>query len=450
MENHTLEKVQESLQASGVKFVRILWCDNANAIRGKAVHINMLPHFFDDGVGITAGQQGIPLVYDGVVPASGLSPIGEIQLVPDWQTLAILPYSPGHARVMGDMILNYQPWAFCPRDFLKRMITEAKAAGLEVQVGFENEFYLLQKTDKDKDIVAVDSTIFASTFGMDISCQIINEITDALIDQNISVEKYHSESGPGQQELSLRYTDVLRAADWQIAFRETVKAIAYYHNLSASFLPKIFADAAGSGCHVHVSLWRDGQNLLPDSQGVCGLSSLARSFIAGILHHLPALMAITTPSKNSYRRIQPHFWSGAFRCWGLDNREAAVRVVSSPAGGVSTHFELKTLDSTANPYLALGAIIAAGLDGIKRNLDPGEPVEQDPGSWSVGELQSRGIDRLPENLGEAIAQLQQNDILLTALNPQLSQAFIAVRQAEWEVTKDWELDQEVKFFLERY
>ncbi|HLO83873.1 MAG TPA: glutamine synthetase family protein [Nostocaceae cyanobacterium] len=448
MENHTLEKVKASLQASGVKFVRILWCDNANAIRGKAVHINMLPHFFDCGVGITAGQQGIPIVYDGVVPASGLSPIGEIQLVADWSTLTTLPYSPGHARVMGNMILNHQPWAYCPRDFLKRMIAAAKAEDLEVQVGFENEFYLLQKTDQN--ILPVDSTIFASTFGMDINYQIINEITDALIAQNIPVEKYHSESGPGQQELSLRYTDVLKAADWQIAFRETVKAIAYHHNLSASFLPKIFADAAGSGCHVHLSLWRDGQNLLPDSQGVCGLSSIARSFIAGILHHLPALMAITTPSKNSYRRIQPRFWAGAFRCWGMDNREAAVRVVSSPGGGGSTHFELKTLDSTANPYLALGAIIAAGLDGIKRNLEPGEPVNQDPGNLSTEERQTRGIDRLPENLGEAIAQLQQNDILLTALNPQLSQAFIAVRQAEWEVTKDWELDQEVKLFLERY
>ena len=445
-EKNTFKQVNKTLHKAGVKFVRVLWCDNANIIRGKAVHIDMLSHYFENGVGISAGQQGIPVVYDAVVPASGLSPVGEIQLVPDWQSLTTLPYAPGHARVLGNMILNGKPWAFCPRDFLKRMHEAAKNQGLEIKVGFENEFYLLQRNVAE--IIPVDSTVFASTLGMDINYQVINDITDALIDQGIPVEKYHSESGPGQQEISIRYTDVFPAADWQIAFKETVKAIAYRHQLTASFMPKLFADAAGSGCHIHFSLWRHGQNLLPDSQGVCGLSPIAKAFVGGILHHLSALLAITAPCTNSYRRIRPHFWSGAFRCWGLDNREAAVRVVSSPQG--STHFELKTVDAAANPYLALGAIIAAGLDGIKNDLNPGEPVTQDPANLPLAERITNGIDRLPENLGEAIAQLKQNNTLLQALNPQLSQAFLAVRQAEWEKMKDWELDAEIKLLLERY
>ena len=160
-------------------------------------------------------------------------------------------------------------------------------------------------------------------------------------------------------------------------------------------------------------------------------------------------MALTTPSVNSYRRLLPHCWSGAYRCWGLDNREAAVRIPSNPTGYL-THIELKTVDASANPYLALGAAIAAGLDGLNRNLEAPNPVTVDPGNLSDEELTSQGIERLPINLGEAIACLQENNLLLQALNSELSQAFLAVRQAEWTAMKDWELEKEVKTLWARY
>ncbi|MBK1986769.1 glutamine synthetase [Sphaerospermopsis aphanizomenoides BCCUSP55] len=447
-ENKVFKKVKKSLQETGVKFVRVLWCDNANIIRAKAIHSQMLLHYWEDGVGISPGLQALPVMYDSVMAGSGLTPVGNVQLVPDWQTLTPLPYSPGHARVFSNMIHKGQPWALCPRGFLLRMIEEAKKEGLEIKAAFENEFYLLQKNGEE--IIGADATVFAATASMDANLEVINDIADALILQEIPVEQYYPESGPGQQEISMRYTEALAAADWQVVFRETVKAIADRHYLTASFLPKIFAESAGNGCHIHLSLWRDGKNITPNSQGICGLSPLARSFVAGILHHLPALMAITTPSPNSYRRIRPHFWSGAFRCWGLDNKEAPVRVISSPRGDGSTNFELKTVDATANPYLALGAVIAAGLDGIRNNLEPMQPVSQDPGYLPLDERINNGISSLPENLGQAIAHLQQDDILLTALTPQLSQAFLAVRQAEWEAMKDWELEAEVKLLLARY
>ncbi|AFY31515.1 glutamine synthetase family protein [Calothrix sp. PCC 7507] len=447
-EHNSFKKIKKSLQKEGVRFVRILWCDNANIIRGKAVHVEMLPHYLEHGVGISAGEQGVPVMYDAIAPDSGLSPVGEIRLVPDWDSLIPLPYAPGHVRVMGNMILDGQPWPLCPRNFLKRMIVAAKREGLEIQAAFENEFYLLRQTSEG--IIPTDSTVFASTQAIDLNHEVIDAITDALITQGIPIEQYYPESGPGQQEISLRYTDALNAANRQIAFRETVRAVAHRHHLTASFLPKIFPDAASSGCHIHLSLWRDGHNLLPYAQGVCGLSHIARTFIAGILHHLPALMALTTPTANSYRRIRPHTWSGAFRCWGLDNREAAVRVPSNPGLSGSTHFELKTVDASANPYLALGAIIAAGLDGVQRSLDPGTPVDQDPGYLPIEQLTANGIEPLPKNLGEALIHLQNNDVLLNALNPQLSQAFLAVRQAEWQAMKDWDLAAEVKLLLERY
>ncbi len=442
------KELLQTLDAAGVRFVRILWCDNANIIRGKAVHRGTVSEYLKHGVGISAAQQAIPVMYDTPVPGSGLEPVGEVRLVPDWDTLTPLPYAPGHARVIGDMVKDGYPWNLCPRNFLKTMVAEAESEGLEVIAAFENEFYLLRQTPDG--VVPADETVFASTLAMDLHQGVIDEIAEALVEQGMLVEQYYPESGPGQQEISILYTHALGAADQQIAFRETVRAIALQHNLKASFLPKIFADKAGSGCHLHLSLWQDGQNLLPNLEADGGLSEVARRFIAGILHHLPALMALTTPSTNSYRRIRPHFWSGAFRCWGMDNREAAVRVPSNPEEISPTHFELKTVDASANPYLALGAVIAAGLDGVRHCLELGEPVAVDPGHMTESERSTRGIELLPTNLGESIEQLSNDKVLLDALGTELTQAYLAVRKAEWEVMKDLELEEEVKLLLERY
>jgi glutamine synthetase len=437
-----------SLEASGVRFVRVLWCDNANVIRAKAIHVGMLLHYREHGIGITVAQQALPVMYDAVVPETGLGPVGEARVVPDWSTLTALPYAAGHARVLGNMVVAGRPWDLCPRTFLRRLVADARDAGLDVMASFENEFYLLRPTPDG--FAPADDTVFAATLAMDLQGPVIDDITAALLAQGIPVELYYPESGPGQHEISVRYTGALASADRQVAFRETVHAVAARHGLKASFLPKVFDDRAGSGCHLHLSLWDGETNLLPDPQGVACLSATARSFIGGILRHLPALMAVTTPSANSYRRIRPLFWSGAFRCWGVDNREAAVRVPSSPAGPGPTHFELKTCDASANPYLALGAVLAAGLDGLRHGVDPGAPLDVDPGRLSDEERQARGADPLPANLGEAVEHLSRDEVLLGALGPGLAQAYLAVRRAEWEALKGLELADEVRLLLERY
>ncbi|HBB34346.1 MAG TPA: glutamine synthetase [Cyanobacteria bacterium UBA8803] len=442
------KELLKHLDQLGIRFIRILWCDNANILRGKAVHRGTLSEYLQHGVGICAAQQAIPVMYDAPVAGSGLGPVGEVRLVPDWSTFTSLPYAPGHARVLGDMISNGSPWSLCPRNFLKAMVAEAKREGLDVIAAFENEFYLLRRTPNG--IVPADETVFAATLGMDLQQGVIDAIAEALIQQGMPIEQYYPESGPGQQEISILYTHALGAADQQIAFRETVRAIALQHNLTASFLPKIFADLAGSGCHLHLSLWHEGDNLIPNPNADGSLSEVARRFIAGILHHLPALMALTTPSTNSYRRIQPHCWSGAFRCWGMDNREAAVRVPTNPAAPSPTHFEFKTVDATANPYLALGAVIAAGLNGVRHCLDLGTGVTVDPGTLTESERTVHGIDRLPATLGESITQLSSDAVLLDALGADLARAYLAVRQAEWEAMKDFDLEAEVKLLLERY
>ena len=466
-----MNKINDILD-SKTRFIRVLWCDNANIIRAKAVYVDSVKDQ-EVSVGISRGQQGVPVMYDGVVAGCGLDPVGEVTLKGDMSTLTPIPYAPGHARVMGDMFHEGKVWSNCPRGFLKEMITALQIEGLEVKASFENEFYLLkQKTNEncgnnsnnnsnryerintknnhvDVVIEPSDFTPFASSLSMDLNHNIISDIVEALIAQNITVEQYYPESGPGQHEITVKYSDALNAADNQIIFRETVKAIAPQHGLRASFLPKIFPDNAGSGCHLHLSLWQDDANILHDPENEYGLSETAQKFIAGVLHHLPSLMAITTPIPRSYRRLRPQMWSGAFQVWGFNNREAAIRVIKEDDGRI-LHFEVKTVDATANPYLALGVVIAAGLDGLSKNMELSQPIKKDPANLSSAEMDELGVKLLPSNMKEAIANLKKDKPLLDAMGGDLSKSYLAVKSAEYEALEKLPSGKEVNLLLEKY
>ncbi len=445
------DALKYTLKYAGIKFIRILWCDNANIIRAKAAHINFLDDFIENGVGITVAQQALPVMYDSVVPETGLTPVGEVRLMPDWSTLTILPYAKGQAQILSDMIVSAtgNRWEHCPRGFLQRQIEKLADKGLSLKAAFENEFFLLHRT-ADGVLKPADETVFSATGSMNQHQAFINDLTDALNAQNVNVEGYYPESGPGQQEVNVRYAEAMRAADQQIIYRETVRGIATQHGMIASFLPKIFEDKSGSGCHINFSFWRNGENISGDPQQSNGIGQEAAAFIAGVLDHLPALTAITIPSKTSYRRIKPHFWAGAFRSWGYQNREAAVRVCENHEGSRASRFELKTADASANPYLALGSLIAAGLDGLQRNLELPEEVTVDPGLIPEEERSARGIDLLPQNLGEAIKALHKNEVLLEAMGSALAKSFLAVRQCFCAALKDMSFEEEVALLLERY
>jgi glutamine synthetase len=226
----------------------------------------------------------------------------------------------------------------------------------------------------------------------------------------------------------------VRAADNQVFFRETIRGVALQRGLWASFAPQSFPGAAGNGNHLHFSLFsQDGRTpLFYDRSAPQRLSRVGRQFIAGVLDHLPALTALTAASVNSYRRLQPSSWAAAFACWGPDNREAAIRLASPMAGdeAASLNAELKSCDHTANPYLALGALIAAGLDGIARELPLGEPLLVDPMTLTEAERAERGIRRLPTTLSESLAALARDTVLGEALGPALQEAFLAVKRSE--------------------
>jgi len=438
----------KSLDADGIKFIRILWCDNANIIRGKAIHRAALEHHVEHGVGISCAQQSVPAMFDSVITESGLTPVGEVHLIPEWDSFVPIPYAPGHARVMADMVLKGEKWPYCPRQFIKKMIDQAKSEGIEIQASFENEFYLL-RADTDA-AVPLDTTLFASTYSMDKHCHVINDITEALILQGIPVEQYYPESGPGQHEISVHHTTPLNACDQQIAFRETVRAVAAKHGMKTSFLPKLFQDKAGCGSHLHLSFWWEGENIVTSAKEPYGLTPKTRSFIAGVLNHLPALMAVTAPTTNSYRRIRPQCWTGAYRCWGFDNREAAVRILTDWKTDLPDHIEFKVADVTANPYLAFGAVLAAGLDGVRSGSDLGKPVDIDPDYLSDEERKALSIDRLPSNLKTTLDALEKDSVLTSALGEKLTRAYCAVKRAEYEHMKGFRLEDEVALLMERY
>jgi glutamine synthetase len=268
------------------------------------------------------------------------------------------------------------------------------------------------------------------------------------------VEQAINEYGPGQQEISVGHTGALRAADNQVKFRDAVRGVAWRHGLLASFAAKPFPDQIGSGAHVHLSLCdvESGRNLLYDWGAEGGLSVVGRRFIAGVTNHLPALTALTTPSYNSFRRLRPSAWAAATTAWGFDNREAALRVCSPfhAREEESYNLEFKTSDASANPYLSLGALITCGLDGLTRELQPGEPSAHDPALMSPAELARGKVRPLPTTMRAALDELEKDELLLGSMEKLLARCYLAVRRAEDEEFSAQDEDFEIRTHFYRF
>jgi glutamine synthetase len=416
----------------GLRFVRFIWCGNDGTIRAKASARRGLERRLHAGIGVTVAMQAMNGL-DQLQPVPGMGPVGEVRLVPDLDTFRVLPYAPHSGAVLTDhMRLDGTPAEVCQRSFLKRMQARLAERGLVLRAAFENEFSLAKVIEGA--YVPVDSSLCFATIGMAASQDYVDELAAALEAQQLPLEQYYAELGHGQQEISTTHAPALQAADEQLLVRETIRNVATHHGLVASLAPKPWPDNAGNGCHIHFSLWDGDRNAFYDESAPDGLSAIARSFIAGVLVHLPGLCGLTAPSFNSWHRIVPQFWAGAFVCWGYDNREAPVRVASPLRGSIegSTNAELKSSDASCNPYLAVGGLIAAGLDGIERGLQPPETVDVDPATLSQSERDARGIARMPATQREALDALADDRLLGAALGRTLLESYLAVRRAEWD------------------
>jgi glutamine synthetase len=410
---------------AGTSVVRFLFCDYSGIVHAKAIAASMLERKLREGIGSTLAQTALN-VRDELIDIPEMPPVGEVRLVPDPATYSELPWAPGAASVICDLVRqDREPWFACARSFLKRQAAATGERGISVLATFELEYYLGRLTE-DGGIACLPRRPVYSSIGLDEHHPVMLETLRALEARGVAVEGLLNEYGAAQQELSVAPSDPLRAADTQITVRDTARGVALAHGLRASFAPKPFLDQIGSGAHLHLSLWQDDRNLFHDPAAEGSLSRQGRWFVAGLLEHLPALMGISCPSVNSYQRLQPDSWSGAFSCWGFDNREAPVRVASPywdrEAGTVN--IELKAVDSSCNPHLALGAALAAGMDGIDRELPPPPPLAVNPAKLADPP------PSLPLSLPEVLEALAADPVLAEAMGPQMLSTYLALKRSE--------------------
>src|ERR687898_628419 len=429
-EREARENVTPSLPEDTL-WVRFAFVDHAGIPKAKAVHRDGFEGRARAGVALAKGV--LALDPSGALhPESGLSPVGECRLVPDLSTLTALPFARGQAMVSVDMTEPDAgtPWDGCPRSALKRVLERLSDRGYRTLASFEAEFYVWDAEGP------LDRTPYAGSYALTPAAEFVAELAQTLEEMGIRPEQCHAEVGQGNLELSVGEDEALAAADKRVMVLEAIRGVAYRMGFGTTMAPKPYLEGAGNGHHLHVSLYEGDAPVLFDASGA--LSSPGLGFVAGILEHLPAVMAFTAPSPNSYQRLAPGMWASAYAAYGLDNREAAVLLASPVAGreSATANVELKPVDVTSNPYLALAAVLAAGMDGIDRGLDPGEPTMVDPAALSEEERASRGIQQLPASLDEALDALEGNETLKEALGESLVRTHVAVGRAQAAIAKE--------------
>src|SRR5438552_14387040 len=291
------QDVLHQAKEENLRLVRFLYCDNGGIIRGKATHASKLATRIHEGIGQTLAMQAFTGV-ETLATVEEMGPVGEFRLIPDPETFVVLPYVPNSGSMMCDMIrLDGVPWEACPRTFLKRMVARLAEQGMRAETAVEHEFYLARQ-EMGK-YVPADHSLCYSSIGLDDEAEVVDAILAALEAQGVSIELFHTELGPAQQELSIHHAPVLRAADNVCVVRETARGVARDFDLYATFAPKPFLDQAGSGAHIHLSLWgtehseQPNKNLFYDANERGGLSQRGKHFIGGVLRHIRGLVAIT-------------------------------------------------------------------------------------------------------------------------------------------------------------
>ncbi|WP_248909893.1 gamma-glutamylputrescine synthetase [Halocatena marina] len=432
--------IGDACRDAGVDLVRLVFVTQSGAIRAHSVDRSKVESAVSKGVTLSQLVQSYNAL--GLRDKSGrFDAAGEVRLLPDPDTFRSLPYAKRTGAMLCDLqTLDGDSWSVDPRSSLRALCESLDIEGLTPKVAFESEFHLFQEDDGE--VERVDHRGAYSTGSTRETHETILSMIDALKSQGIPVEKYYPEYAAGKHEIVTGPRSGVSAADQHVILRETVDSVARTGGYRATFLPKPF-DHSTNGCHIHLSLW-DDDNVLYDAE--CDdLSDIGRQFTAGLLEHAPALVALTAATANSYARLQPQIGAAAFTCWGHGNREALVRVPApDPDDGASTRLEFRAADNTTNPYLGLLGLLAAGKDGIDRELEPRAPVTVDPGNLSPSERADRGIERLPRTLGDALDALEADSVLMDALGTDLAETYLEVKRSHWEAFTEsalsWERD----------
>ena len=442
----TPEQARKFFAEHEIRYLLAQFVDIHGAAKAKAVPVE----HYDMVIGDGAGFAGF------AVWGLGMGPHGpDFMGVGDPSTITEVPWMPGFARIACDGHVRGEPYGYCSRVALKRQLQRLADRGYTLYTGIEPEFMLLKRTERGL-------APFDATDGADKPCYdykglarvspILDDLTRHLRSVGIDVYQIDHEDANGQFEINFTYADGLKSADHLTFFKMAASEVAKAHGAIATFMPKPFSNRTGTGAHYHLSIGTAGQKNAfhdkSDSRGL-GLSQLGYWFLGGLLHHAPALAAVCAPTVNSYKRLvvgrslSGATWAPAYITYGDNNRTACVRI---PYGRI----EMRLPDGSANPYLATAAIAAAGLDGIDRRLNPGEPLNINLYDLTPEEISARGIGLLPQSLSEALDALAADEVVQSGLGKDLAQEFLRLKRMEWveysRYVGDWETERYLEMF----
>lgn len=443
----TPKEAQTFLETNDVKFLLAQFVDIHGVAKTKAVPAGHLADVLEDG----AGFAGFAVWGLRMQPHSA-----DYMARGDLSTLSLVPWQPGYARIVCDGYVNGEPYPLDTRNILAGQMARLKEKGWTLMTGLEPEFSLLKRTGDGVVMPADDSDLLDKPCydykGLSRSREFLERLVGALQAVDFDVYQIDHEDANGQFEINYTYSDAMTSADRYVFFRMAAGEIANQLGLICSFMPKPFSNRTGNGMHMHVSIADEaGNNLFNDDSDShnLGLSKLAYHFLGGLLAHAPALTALLAPSVNSYKRLvvgralSGATWAPAFISYGDNNRTSMVRI---PYG----RLEMRLGDGAANPYTAAAAVIAAGLDGVERELDPGAPQNFNFYETSLAELEQKGIKTLPQSLHEAIEALEADPLFAEQLGADFIDEFIQVKRMEWveysRHVSDWELNRYVEFY----
>ena len=436
MHNYTREDILKMVEEEDVGFIRLQFTDIYGTIKNMAVTVSQLEKALDNRC-----------VFDGS-SVEGFAELGEadMYLYPDLNTFEIFPWRPQQGKV-ARMICDVhypdgRPFELDPRYILKKAIKEAEEMGYTLKASPECEFFLFH-TDED----GIPTTITheqGSSFDvgpLDLGENARRDMVLTLEDMGFNVETSHPELAPAQHEIDFHYDDALSTADNIVTFRMVVKTIAKRHGLHATFMPKPKIETAGSGMHMNLSLWKDGKNIFRDDADKNGMSQEGYQFMGGILEHIKAITCITNPTVNSYKRFVPGYEAPVYITWSGKSRSPLIRIPAMR--GEHTRLELRSPDPSANPYLTLAVLLAAGLDGIKNSIKPMGSIDLNAQKMTDEQRASLHIDMLPQSLPEAVNELEQDSFIKDVLGRELSTKMIdshkkAYHEYCMQVT-DWEI-----------
>ncbi|MFK8214658.1 type I glutamate--ammonia ligase [Haloferax volcanii] len=440
------QAVVDEIEEKNVDFLRLQFTDILGTVKNVSIPASQAEKAFTEGIYFDGSS------IDGFVRIQE----SDMRLEPDPSTFAVLPWRKKENSAAGRLICDVfntstgEPFSGDPRGVLKRAIERAEELGYDVNVAPEPEFFLFEEDEDGRaTTVTNDAGGYFDLAPKDLASDVRRDIIYGLESMGFDIEASHHEVAEGQHEINFTYDDALSTADNVATFRSVVRAIAAEHDLHATFMPKPIPRINGSGMHTHISLFKDGENAFHDGDDEFDLSDTAKSFVAGILDHAPAITAVADPTVNSYKRLVPGYEAPVYIAWSDRNRSALIRKPAARTPAAS-RIEARFPDPSCNPYLAFAALIHAGLDGVEKGLDCPDPVRENIYEFDEAKREEYGIETLPKDLGGAVDALEEDEVIQEALGDHVFEKFVEAKRSEFKDylvdVSQWELDRYLETF----